>query len=195
MNLNSIKLAVAKSTGRSLLLAKKYSPEILVVTGMVGLVVSTVMVVKAANKTEKLLDTSKVKIEAAAEVSKKELTVAYVNTGYEFIKLYGPAVTLGAASVACILGSHNIMKKRNLALIAAYKTVEKGFTDYRKRVVEELGEQKDRDFRYGVEKQTYSEVVKDEETGKEKKVKKQVEVVDPNNLSVYAKFFDEFVRI
>lgn len=191
MNLNNAKMTLAKTTGRSLLIAKKYAPEMLIVTGMIGLVTSTVLFVKANEKANNLLDNAKTTVKKASTQGKKELSIAYVNTGYEFIKLYGPSVTLGAASVACILGSQNIMKKRNVALIAAYKTVEQGFSDYRKRVVDQFGKETDHKLRYGVKEETFIEVKKDEETGKEKKVKTKAEVVDPNNISVYAKFFDE----
>ena len=53
--------------------------------------------------------------------------IAYVQTGVKFAKLYAPAVMLGAASIASILASHNIMKKRNVALAAAYAAVDKSF--------------------------------------------------------------------
>jgi hypothetical protein len=81
------------------------------------------------------------------------------------------------------------MRKRNVALIAAYKAVEKGFSDYRKRVVEELGEEKDRQFRYGITKEKITKIVTDEE-GKTTAVDTMVNVVDPSGLSIYAKIFD-----
>ena len=62
---------------------------------------------------------------------KKDLAVAYVQTGVKFAKLYAPSVLLGAASITSILASHNIMKKRNVALAAAYAAVDKSFKDYR----------------------------------------------------------------
>jgi len=121
---------------------------------------------------------------------KKDLTVTYVQTGLSFVKLYAPAVTLGVASICCILGAHNIMKKRNVAIVAAYKAVEGSFKDYRRRVVSEFGEDKDRQFRYGINHETVTEVENDED-GKAKKVKKIVESADPNHYSQYARFFDE----
>ena len=65
----------------------------------------------------------------------------------KFAKLYAPAVMLGAASIASILASHNIMKKRNVALAAAYAAVDKSFKDYRDRVIERFGEQVEKELR------------------------------------------------
>lgn len=190
--------------GTSVLKVKKYSPELLVVTGIVGLVTGTVMVVKANTKAAKVLEESKKQLEnidycAANETEevysskdrKKDLAIVYSQTGFELVKTYGPGVTLVLGSVACILGAHNIMRKRNIALIAAYKAVEQGFSEYRSRVVSELGVDKDRQFKYGFREETVAEKITDEETGKTKTVKSKVSVTDPNNISQYAKFFDE----
>jgi hypothetical protein len=118
---------------------------------------------------------------------KKDMTLVYIQSGVKFVKLYGPSVTLGVLSVACILGAHGIMRKRNLALVAAYKTVEKSFADYRKRVVAELGEEKDREFKYGIEKVKHTVI--DGVTGE--KSEEVINVVDANGISQYARFFDD----
>ena len=60
---------------------------------------------------------------------------------------------LGAASIASILASHNIMKKRNVALAAAYAAVDKSFKDYRDRVIERFGEQVEKELRYNIKAQ------------------------------------------
>ena len=102
---------------------------------------------------------------------KKDMTLVYVQTGAKFVKLYGPAVGLGVISVGCIMGSHNIMKKRNVALMAAFKLAEQSYADYRKRVVEELGEEKDRQFHYGIKTETI-QAEKIDENGKKKESKR-----------------------
>lgn len=207
MNLTNLKTIVTKNAGRGLLVAKKYSPEILMGVGVVGIVTSTVMACKATLKAEAVMDAAKEKFDKIKEVRemsigavietnysetdyRKDMIVAYTQTSVDFIKLYGPAVTLGVASIACILGAHNVMRKRNVALIAAYKAIEGGFKDYRKRVVEELGTDKDYQFRHGIKQETITEIETDE-TGKSKKVKKTVDIIDPNKHSIYARFFDE----
>lgn len=201
--LDNIKLFVSKKAGRTGLMINKYSPEILLGIGVVGIIGSTVLACKATLKVEGIVDDAKEKIDkikyADKEIDdatysemdyKKDMTLVYVQTGAKFVKLYGPAVGLGVISVGCIMGSHNIMKKRNVALMAAFKLAEQSYADYRKRVVEELGEEKDRQFHYGIKTETI-QAEKIDENGKKKKVNEVVEFVDPDKHSIYARFFDE----
>ena len=204
--LDTIKLFVSKKAGRTGLMINKYSPEILLAVGVVGIVGSTVLACKATLKVEGIVDDAKEKIDkikyADKEIDdatysemdyKKDMTLVYVQTGVKFVKLYAPAVGLGVVSVGCIMGSHNIMKKRNVALMAAFKLAEQSYADYRKRVVEEFGEEKDRQFHYGIKSETI-QAEKIDENGKKKKVNEVVESVVPGQHSIYARFFDESSR-
>ena len=194
---------------------KKHSPEILVVAGVVGTVVSAVMACKATTKASLVLEETKEKIDIihagaengevqgymengevgmvpyTAEDSQKDLTIVYAQTGLKFAKLYGPAVLLGAASITSILAGHNILHKRNLALAAAYTAVDTGFKQYRGRVVERFGEKLDKELLYNIKAKEVEETVVDED-GKETTVKKTVEVADPvSAMSPYTICFDE----
>lgn len=201
MNLSKVKNIITRTAGRTGLVLKKYSPEILIGVGVVGIVASTVLCCKATLKVEEVLDEHKDtvdKIHHVAETKpeeysehdmKKDLTTTYVQTGVKFVKLYGPAVTLGVASIGCMLAAHGIMKKRNVAILAAYNAVEKSFNDYRQRVVEEYGEQKDKEFKYGIKAQEIEKTVTDK-NGNTKTVKETVNVLDPNKLSIYAREFN-----
>ena len=122
---------------------------------------------------------------------KKDMAVTYVQTAVSLVVNYAPAVVLGGFSIACILKSHSILKTRNVALMAAYKTLDEGFKSYRKRVIEEYGTDKDYMFKNGLRSETVIEKVTDE-NGKTKSVKKEVMVGDdPNKLTQYARFYDE----
>lgn len=186
---------------------KKHSPEILVVTGTIGIVASTVMACKATLKATDILDNAKSKIDSIHEVAndpklaekypvedqKKDLTIVYTQTAVDFIKLYGPSVVLGVASIGCMLTSHNILRKRNLALAAAYTAVDRSFKDYRGRVIERFGETLDKELRYNIRSEEIEENIVDE-NGEVTTVKKTVEVVDPNDISEYARFYDDGCR-
>lgn len=184
---------------------KKHSPEILVVTGVVGTVVSAVMACKATTKVSTILEKTKSNVdtihecvnnpelteEYTVEDSKKDLAIVYAQTGLEFAKLYGPSVVLGAASITSILVGHNILRKRNLALAAAYQVVDTGFKQYRSRVVERFGEQMDKELKYDIKAKEVEETVVDKK-GKEKTVTKTVEVANPVAAqSPYTICFDE----
>lgn len=125
-----------------------------------------------------------------AQDLKKDTTIIYSQTAIKFIKLYGPSVVLGALSITSILASNNILRKRNVALAAAYATVDKGFKEYRSRVVERFGKDIDRELKYNIKAKEIEETTKNAK-GKEKTVKKSIEVADVNEHSDYARFFDE----
>lgn len=186
----------------------KYSPEILAAVGVVGVVASTVMACKATRKIDTILDETKEITEKIHETSenpmfqdryskedaKRDLTIAYVQTGVKVVKLYAPAVAVGTLGIGCLLQSNNILRKRNIALAAAYATVEKGFKEYRSRVVDRFGETVDKELRYNMKAQEVEETVVDEETGKKKKVKKTQFVGNPSDITPYARTFEKYIK-
>lgn len=184
---------------------KKHSPEILVVTGVVGTVVSAVMACKATTKVSTIVDEAKTTIdtihecannptlaeEYTKEDSQKDLAIVYAQTGLKLAKLYAPSVIVGVVSITSILSGHHILRKRNLALAAAYTAVDTGFKQYRGRVVERFSEKLDKELLYNIKSQEVEETVVDEK-GKEKTVKKTIEVADPvAAMSPYTVCFDD----
>lgn len=182
---------------------KKHSPEILAVVGVAGTVTSAVMACKATLKVNDIVDEAKETIdtihdavenhrhtsdgeEYTQEVAKKDLSIVYVQTGWKFVKLYGPALALGVASIGCMVGSNHILRKRNVALAAAFKAVDTSFKEYRGRLIDRFGKELDRELRFGVKAEEVEETVVDE-NGKETTVTKTVEVADPNvTHSIYS---------
>ena len=187
---------------------KKHSPEILIVTGVVGIIASTVMACKATTKVNDIVDETKETIdtihdsvgkglhtsdgeEYTQEVANKDLAIVYVQTGLKFVKLYGPSVALGIASIGCIVGSNHILRKRNVALAAALTAMETSFKEYRGRLIDRFGKDLDRELRFGIKAKEVEEKTVDE-NGKETTVTKTVEVVDPNAVhSIYSVVFCE----
>ena len=205
MNFSNAIQTAKFAIGRGGLVLKKYSPEILTAAGVIGTVGSTVLACKATLKVEDILDEAKKKsnlinavhdgeIEVDAEYTdkdySKDLLVNRTQTAVKLIKLYGPAISLGALSIAAILGGQHILRKRNVAVMAAYKLCEESFNNYRSRVKEELGEDKDRQFYYGITEETVKDKVKSKD-GKTKTITKKVEKAPDHLYSQYARFFDE----
>ena len=134
---------------------KKHSPELLIAG---GIVMAAGAVISACIATKKLDNILKPATKQIAEIhdnlndkfkidnnqinvkeEKHELAKVYAKTGAKLCLAYAPSVLMFAASVSCILGSHNILKGRNLALAAAYTTLDNGYKAYRKRVQDKLG--------------------------------------------------------
>ena len=126
------------------------------------------------------------------EDAKKDTAIVYAQTGFKLVKTYAPAVAIGTLSIASILASNNILRKRNVALAAAYATVDKSFKEYRNRVIEKFGQEVDRELKYNIKAEKVPTIEVDEETGKEKKVKKNAFVVNPSDVSGYARFFEKY---
>lgn len=196
----------SRLVGKAGLQLKKHSPEILMVTGIVGTVASTVLACKATTKVSKIMEEKNQtvesihtcleneKIDYTEEDSKKDLTIVYAQTGIKLAKLYAPAVALGTLSIAAIVSGHHILKKRNIALAAAYAVVDKSFKEYRGRVIDRFGEALDKELRYNIKAKEIEEVVIDKD-GNETIEKKIVNTIEGNpleNISEYARFFDAF---
>ena len=200
-NKTEIMKSVNGVASKTVMKLKKHSPEILVVAGIAGTVVSAVLACKATTKVAEILDETKGTLdtihegmETGAINGQEDTVVVYAQTGVKLAKLYGPAIILGTLSITSILASNNILRKRNVALGAAYAAIDKSFKEYRGRVIERFGEQVDTELKYGIKAKKFEEIEVDPETGKEKKVKKTVMVADPNLQSDYAVYFDSKSR-
>lgn len=208
-NKTEIMKSVNGVASKAVMKLKKHSPEILVVAGIAGTVVSAVLACKATTKVAEILDETKGTLdtihegmetgaingqEYTTEDGKKDTVVVYAQTGMKLAKLYAPAIILGTLSITSILASNNILRKRNVALGAAYAAIDKSFKEYRGRVIERFGEQVDTELKYGIKAKEFEEIEVDPENGKEKKVKKTVMVADPNLQSDYAVYFDSKSR-
>ncbi len=193
MKLEAIKNIITSKAGRQILTLQKNSPAIMFGTGVVGVAATVVLACRATLKVEQevLIDAQKnlglvrdYESETYTEEDRtKDIALIYVKAAGKLTKLYGPAVLVGISSVALLTGSHVALTRRNAGLTAAYVALEKGFNQYRDRVRDEFGDEKDREFRYGVE-----EIVTEGPKG-EKVVVRRANTED--GPSIYAKLFDE----
>ena len=113
----------------------KHSPEILTGIGIAGMITSTVLAVKA---TPRAIDL----IKNAENEKQEELTkVECVKAAW---KCYIPAAATGVLSTACLVGASAVNYKRNAALAAAYALSDSTLRKYHEKVVETIGEKKER---------------------------------------------------
>lgn len=195
--------AVANKAGVSLLKLQKASPQVMFAGGAVAGVAGVVMACRATLKVSDTLDKYdelREKANSALEnqvvdnegnvydekTHAKDLTVIKVKTILDLTKLYAPAAGLLMLSAGLLTGSHVTLNRRNVATAAALSATEKAFSEYRERVVQNLGKEADDEYRYG--SKTIEEKVQGDD-GKTKTIKKKV--VADGMPSQYAKFFDE----
>ena len=181
---------------------KKHSPEILMVAGIAGTIVGTVLACKATTKVSEIIEEKNKniedvhtcledkEIEYTEEDSKKDLTIIYAQTGVKLFKLYAPAIGVMALSFASIIAGHKVLKKRNIAIAAAYAAIDKGFKQYRKNVIEEFGEGVDQQMRFGLKAKEVKKKGKDGKTIKETEYYIDSDENPLDNISEYARFFD-----
>lgn len=187
---NSIAL-VTQTLSRQLLKSKKNSPTLMFGAGLVGVVSGAVLASRATLHLEEVLDQTERKNKIAHELHdvdgvdysdldyRQDLVLIRVKMIVNVTKLYGPALIVGGLGIACLAGSHNILTKRNAALTAAYAGLERTFNAYRRRIADEIGEDKERQLHYEVQ-------------GKEVELqKKRIDEKRNSDSSIYARFFDE----
>lgn len=117
----------------------KRSPEILTGIGIAGMITTTVLAVRATPKALQLIEEKKNE-DWVDELSPLEV----VKTAW---KPYVPAAVTGITSVACLIGASSVNAKRNAALATAYKLSETALTEYREKVIETIGEKKEKTVR------------------------------------------------
>lgn len=190
---------------------KKHSPEILITVGVAGVVASAVFACKQTTKVHDILSKTKEDLDTIHEFAdsedamyeeseyteedkKKDIALVYAQTGLKIAKLYAVPALLGAASITCIVCSHGILKNRNANLAAAYIAVDKGFKAYKKRIVEKLGEDAEREIRYGIHEETIKKDEVDSKTGEVKEVETVEKVISKEAAKACSPFsvlFDE----
>ena len=187
--------------------ARKHSPEIMVISGVVGLIGSAVLACRATVKASKVLEDHRKNMESIKDIEsndgiadenttlskediKKETRNEYIRFGLRLVKLYAVPTILAGVSAASVLFGHNILRKRNISLAAAYAAVDKSFKEYRKNVTERFGEEVDKQLRYNL-KPEEKEVTVTDENDKTHTEKKFEYVTDGLGYSQYARFYEE----
>lgn len=119
--------------------ANDNSPLILTAIGVAGTIATAYLASKASFKASYKI------FYEERDVKKRSLTPKeIVKTTW---KLYIPAVGTGACTVACIIAANRIGTRRAAAMAAMVAISEKAFDEYRNKVVEKLGDNKERRVR------------------------------------------------
>lgn len=121
------------------------SPAILTGMGVVGVVSTALLTGKATFKAAELIREREFGDNAdrvnVLETKDRALLVW---------RLYIPAASTGLLTATAIIGANRIGTRRAAVMAAAYSMSEKAFTEYKDKVVEKIGENKERDIRDSV---------------------------------------------
>lgn len=131
----------------------KRSPEILTGVGIAGMITTTVLAVRATPKALILIEEEKRR--KKAEAKKDDVKLEKLKP-VEFVRIawrcYIPATITGTLSVACLIGASSVNIRRNAALAAAYSLSESALKEYQEKVIEVIGEKKEREIRDAIAK-------------------------------------------
>lgn len=152
-----------KLVHQSKLFLRRNGSTILTVAGGVGVVVTSVMAVKATPKALMVLE------EAREEKGDELTTLEKINVAGP---AYIPAVLTGTATIACIFGANMLNKRQQASLVSAYALLDSSYKEYKNKVDELYGE--------NAHEKVVEEIAKDHYTEEDKT--KDNEIL----------FFDEF---
>lgn len=218
MIFTSITKVLGPKIGLAGLTVKNYAPEIYLVGALSAGVASAVMLAKAHRKSDEVFEDVSINIQGVhdyvAEVNddfssdrpegspepldpiskaeeQKMLVPLYMDATRRAAILYGPAVLMGISSIALLMASHGVLRGRNRALLSALTLFERGFAEYRKRVVDELGEEADERFYYGAESRKITTLTKNKDGKTTKKKSILNHIPESPTPMIYSRVFDE----
>lgn len=127
----------------------KYSPDILTGLGLGGMVATTIMAVKATPKALSLIEQAgRQKGSDENPLDDMEYTpLTKLETVKVAWKPYIPVAITGILSISCIIGARSMSIKRNAALATAYTLSETALREYTDKVIETVGEKKEKEIK------------------------------------------------
>lgn len=190
--LNTVKAAAKTAKAWT----SNHAPELLLAGGIVTFAGAIVAAAKAGSKTEEILEEHNIelrelKIEMATnkDIKESNVPIQYFRTAGKLAVEYAPAIGFTAVSLTCFCASYGILKKRYVALGAAYTALEESYRKYRERVIADKGEEADLYYLTGQKPETIT--VKNED-GEKEKHKVYTELPDGSIASPYAFKFGKY---
>lgn len=120
------------------------SPLILTAIGVTGTLTTAYLTGKASFRAAKVLDDKRYSLRVveghSGELEPREK--------FELVwKLYVPAAGTAAVTIAAVIGANRVGTRRAAAMAAAYSVSDKAFSEYKEKVVEQLGKNKEAKIR------------------------------------------------
>lgn len=121
--------------------SSKHAPAILTGAAVVGVIATAVLTARATSKALELLE----------EERRRNEPEGYFPEWTDYIRIvwrpYLPAGIVCVTSIACIIGANSIHAHRTAALLGAYSMIDTAFEEYKDKVVEVVGKNKEQQVR------------------------------------------------
>lgn len=167
---------------------KRNAPELLLAAGVTTSVAGFALAVNATPKAASALDDIQADLEYHKDSPVTDKLAVISTRAKDIVLPFAIPVTLECISVTCFLTSYGVMKRRHAALALAYQALDAAFSQYRMRVINELGPEKDEYFRTGVIEGKCKVI--DEETGEVTEEEGKI-LTDKSGSSIYARYFTQ----
>ena len=182
MNLTGLKAiggTVSKAAIRTGLKIRKVSPELMLIGGIIAggaaivtACIATKKVVEDENgdiskcneelevvRKEKEENPEQLDIhELSRKIGKKKWKTILKLAG-KYAKAFGIPIFLAILAMTLVLASHGVLKKRYVSTTIAYKALDEAFRDYRERIKEAVGEEKELHYYNGTHEGGESSII------------------------------------
>ena len=116
---------------------KSNSPEILTAMGVSGVITTSYFTAKATKQ-------------ACGMLESEDPYMPFKERAKIVWKCYIPAGVSGVVTIGCIIGASKSNARRTAAAVTAYSVTEKAFSEYKEKVVEEFGKNKEEKVREAI---------------------------------------------
>lgn len=178
---------------------KKVRPEVFLILGIGGVAAGTVMACKKMKDAQPIIDHAKEQLEELKFVREntyaeekpgfKEYARVFGRAGYELGRVFLKPGVIWIGGMACIVGSHGDLRTQNGKLLADGVALKTVFDEYRKRVIDKIGEEEEKLLYFGAEDREIETEDVDDSTGEVKKKTSKEKVFVNNPGSIWARKF------
>lgn len=177
----------------------KHSPEILTAVGIVGMVTTVVLAVKATPKALESIDKeinkkNKELVEEAKKNGETKCSQISKLDPVETVKVawkpYIPAAITGVVSIGCLIGANSVNAKRNAALAATAQLTASTLAEYKKQVNETV----DEETKKSIEDKVAKEKLKKNPVKEERPVREPEIILDTANHLCYDAGGNQYFR-
>ena len=144
---------------------KKHGALVMTCAGCASDIGSVVFATIAGTKLNAVMKKNNAEIQEARDSEdKKAVGKAYLRALGRMTKLYGPTVACMGVSIGTRIGSYKSLKANNIALAATASGIANKFAEYREKIKEKLGEEKENEIYKESEEELKKDPQKDVKT-------------------------------